>query len=84
MAHNKYRELHGVSPLKHNLEISKIALKWAQTLTEKDHYEHSNNQYKNEELGENLFMLIGSDRVENIDGNNLYFILSIFFKIFKS
>jgi uncharacterized protein YkwD len=63
--------LHGVPPLKHNPELSEIALNWAITLTQNVEYEHSNNQYKNEELGENLFMLIGFDKVDKIDGNNL-------------
>lgn len=53
-AHNRYRRLHGVPPLKHNFAISNVALDWAKVIAEMDKMEHSKNKYKNMSLGENI------------------------------
>ena len=79
VAHNKLREQHGTPPLKHNPEISKIALKWAENLAKNNKFEHSSNdqrKYRDGTLGENLWMGSDGQRPEKIDGtyiNNLAF-----------
>ena len=62
--HNKYRQLHGVGNLKHNPELSKIALNWANYLVNKRQLQHSSNKYKNNHLGENLFYASGYGNVD--------------------
>ena len=57
--HNQLRAKHHSPPLRLNNEISKIAQKYAQYLADNDMMEHSSNQYKGEDLGENLFMCGG-------------------------
>lgn len=56
VAHNKYRKLHGVPPLKHNPDLSDIALLWAKKIAKKGRLEHSGAKYDGKHLGENLAM----------------------------
>ena len=60
-AHNKYRKIHHVEPLKLNIELCKIAENYAKKLSKIGHLEHSENCYEGELLGENLFFCYGSD-----------------------
>ena len=45
-----------------------MAFNWAQRLANSHEFEHSENTYKSQELGENLFMLIGSHNIDKVDG----------------
>lgn len=58
-AHNKYRAKHHVSSLRINNDLTKIAQKYADYLARNDIFEHSDNEYKGDPLGENLFMCGG-------------------------
>ena len=62
-AHNEYRKLHGVSPLLHNAELSKMAQDWATSIASRNKLQHSTNKYKNDNLGENVAMwfMTGAD-----------------------
>ena len=62
-AHNDYRLLHGAPPLVHNPNISQIALNWANKLAKTNSFEHSQNLFNNERLGESLAM--SSESVAN-------------------
>ena len=70
-AHNDYRLLHGVPPLIHNPELSKIAYKWAMNIAIKNEMQHSSNKYQNENLGECLAMWFETG-AERFDGNNSF------------
>ena len=60
--HNKYRKLHHVPPLKLNKEICLISENYAKTLATKlKCLQHSENIYKDEELGENLYCCFGME-----------------------
>ncbi len=65
--HNKFRKKHHSPPLKLNLEICKIAENYAKELAKKNSFQHSKNQYKGSQLGENLFMCQGYP----INGNDM-------------
>jgi hypothetical protein len=67
-SHNKYRLLHGVPALKHNSELSQLALDWAQNLAKSNKFEHSKNKFNDSILGENLYLSWGSQKPEIIDG----------------
>jgi uncharacterized protein YkwD len=58
-AHNKYRTKHHAPPLKLNSELNRIAQQYANYLAQNDCFEHSDNTYKGESLGENLYMCYG-------------------------
>ena len=58
-AHNKYRKIHHVEPLILNKEICKIAESYAKHLANLGHLEHSDNCYKEDTLGENLYCCFG-------------------------
>ena len=60
-SHNKYRNLHHVPPLKLNKEICEIAQNYAENLANKNILIHSDNEYKGESLGENIFMCKGKE-----------------------
>ena len=60
-SHNKYRKIHHVEPLKLNKDLCKIAQNYAKQLTNMGYLEHSENCYKGETLGENLFYCYGQD-----------------------
>jgi uncharacterized protein YkwD len=53
-AHNKLRNLHGLSPLENDPELSNIAAEWAEHLALNDKLEYKNSKYKNQLLGENI------------------------------
>jgi uncharacterized protein YkwD len=60
--HNKYRKMHHAPPLKLNKEICTIAENYAKTLATKlKCLQHSENTYKGQELGENLFGCFGME-----------------------
>ena len=60
--HNKYRKMHHVPPLKLNKEICSIAENYAKVLATKlKCLQHSENTYKGQELGENLFGCFGME-----------------------
>ena len=59
--HNDLRSKHGVGPLKLSEDLNQIAQKYAEYLATIDSMEHSNNIYKNEYLGENLFCCSGNE-----------------------
>ena len=58
-AHNRYRRKHHVPPLALNKDLCKIAQSYAQRLLATNSFEHSQNKYKGNELGENLYMCSG-------------------------
>jgi len=58
---NIFRKNHHVPPLKLNNELNDIAIKWAKHLAELGDLEHSDNSYKNDILGENIFMCYGEE-----------------------
>ena len=62
--HNKYRKLHGVGTLKHNPELSKVALSWANHLAGKKKLFDSKNTYYNKILGENLYKASGYGNID--------------------
>lgn len=58
--HNKYRKMRHVPPLKLNNDICTISENYAKTLATKfKSLQHSDNEYKGEELGENLYRSFG-------------------------
>ena len=57
--HNKYRNMHHVPPLTLNKECCDIAKTYAERLAKDDMLEHSDNMYKGDNLGENLYMCGG-------------------------
>ena len=60
--HNKYRKMHHVPPLKLNKEICIISENYAKILaTQKNCLEHSDNEYKGKELGENVYCSYGME-----------------------
>ena len=58
---NIYRKNHHVPPLKLNPELNEIAINWANHLAEIGDLEHSDNSYKGDILGENIFMCYGEE-----------------------
>ena len=59
-SHNKYRKMHHVPPLILNKEICLISENYAKTLATKiKGLMHSDNTYKGEDLGENLYCCFG-------------------------
>ncbi|XP_064457523.1 Golgi-associated plant pathogenesis-related protein 1-like [Ornithodoros turicata] len=64
--HNFYRANHGVPPLKHSDELTKVAQDWADTLAKRDRFEHRpNNTY-----GENIYMAWSSDPNKEVPGGD--------------
>jgi len=57
--HNEKRSYHGVGPLTHDLELSKKAQAYAESLAEKDTMEHSDCKWGDKKVGENLAMCMG-------------------------
>lgn len=63
-SHNAWRKKHGVSPLKLNDDINKVAQKWAEHLAKHDEFAHSKpaqRQHKGNQMGENIAMKYTSD-----------------------
>ena len=58
--HNDYRNKHHAPPLTINKELSAIAQQYADYLAKNDIFEHSDNKYNNNPLGENLYMCSGT------------------------
>ena len=58
---NLYRKNHHVPPLKLNQELNEIAIKWANHLAEIGDLVHSDNSYRGDILGENIFMCYGEE-----------------------
>jgi len=54
--HNHYRGIHNASKLKLNNELCSIAQTWAETIAKTNNFEHSNNNYLGQSLGENIAM----------------------------
>ena len=71
-AHNKYRKIHHVDPLKLNKEICDIAEKYSKQLTKIGHLQHSDNCYKEDMLGENLFYCSGVEVTGTLVTKNWY------------
>ena len=59
--HNDLRSKHGVGSLKISEDLNQIAQKFAEYLASINKIEHSNNIYKNEYLGENIFCCSGNE-----------------------
>ena len=57
--HNQYRQKHRAPPLKLNIELNEIAQGYAEELAAKDNFQHSQNTWKGESIGENLYMCSG-------------------------
>lgn len=55
-AHNHFRTVHQAGKLKLNNELSTIAQQWAETIAKTNNFEHSNNNYLGQSLGENIAM----------------------------
>ena len=71
--HNKYRKIHHVGALKLNKEICKIAQDYAELLANKlKDLCHSDNYYKDEPLGENLYYCYGVDATGKSVCNSWY------------
>ena len=71
-AHNRCRLKHGVEPLVHNPDLSKIAQSFADSLAapNKATLYHSSNEYKNSPLGENLAWMF-NPRVDHYSGEEV-------------
>ena len=71
--HNKYRKIHHAPPLKLNKEICSIAENYAKTLATKlGCLQHSENIYRGEELGENLYACFGMEATGKEISNHWY------------
>ena len=57
--HNKYRAQHGAEPLTVSEDLNKIAQNYANHIAKKNQMVHSNNSYKGESLGENIYWCSG-------------------------
>lgn len=57
--HNDLRSKHSSPPLKINKELNQIAQKYSETIARSGNFEHSDNDYKGDPLGENLYMCGG-------------------------
>ena len=55
-AHNKYRAAHNAPKLKLNNELNRTAQSWADHIARTNNFEHSNNTYSGQSLGENIAM----------------------------
>ena len=60
-AHNRYRRTHHVNPLKLNKDLCRIAEGYARKLASMGCLQHSDNRYRGETLGENLYYTYGSE-----------------------
>ena len=60
-AHNNYRKIHHTEPLKLNRELCKIAQNYSEHLANVGRLQHSDNNYHNDAMGENLYCCFGKD-----------------------
>ena len=58
-AHNDYRRKHHSPNLTLNNELNRIAQNYANKIAKEFSLQHSNNEYKGEPLGENIYMVNG-------------------------
>ena len=65
--HNKYREKHHSPNLILNEDLCKIAQEYADLMSKSGDFSHSNNEYRGEILGENIFYCYGTP----INGNEM-------------
>ena len=63
--HNKYRKLHQVSNLVRSADLETIAQAYSKQLANSGVLQHSNNKYKGNYMGENLYMTTGSSVTGN-------------------
>lgn len=72
-AHNHYRKIHHVQPLKLNKDLCNIAQNYSKKLgNEIGHLEHSENCYDGDTLGENLFFCYGTEPTGTSVSKNWY------------
>jgi uncharacterized protein YkwD len=50
-SHNRYRLMHGSNKLRLNKELCKTAQQWAERIASTSSFEHSNNTYLGQSLG---------------------------------
>lgn len=55
-SHNHYRQLHSAGKLKLNDELCRIAQAWSERIARSNTFEHSQNIYAGQSLGENIAM----------------------------
>ena len=55
-AHNHFRSMHSAGRLKLNDEMCRIAQAWAERIARTNTFEHSQNMYAGQPLGENIAM----------------------------
>ena len=58
-AHNEYRKKHHSPNLTLNNDLNRIAQNYANKISKINSLEHSNNEYKEEPLGENIYVIQG-------------------------
>lgn len=55
-SHNQIRVLHAATKLKLNADLTRMAQEWAEHIADTNKFEHSNNSYLGQSLGENIAM----------------------------
>lgn len=60
-AHNLCRQKHGVPPLSLNFELSEYSQSWADNLSKKNLFEHSDLTWNNIPVGENISICAGQE-----------------------
>ncbi|KAL5111461.1 Golgi-associated plant pathogenesis-related protein 1 [Taenia crassiceps] len=68
--HNRYRQLHGVEPLRHSIALDKTAQEWAETLFQKDNVTNSPLSNKGE-IGESISKRTSTTEQVDISGSDL-------------
>ena len=58
--HNQYRAMHGAEPLTVSQDLNKIAQDYANHIAKINQKVHSQNKYKGEQLGENIYWCTGT------------------------
>jgi len=59
IVHNQHRKKHHVCDLVANSELDQIAQNYAEKIARSQSFQHSNGKFKNDHMGENLFMQMG-------------------------
>lgn len=57
--HNEHRKKHRVPDLVSNQELDQIAQKYAEKVAKSGNFQHSDCQFKNDHMGENIYMQMG-------------------------